>query len=67
LAAISEAALNLLAPLQAMISESGGRIFLNPDEREIEASIETMENDQHTQYLMDFIPTNLVRDRSYPR
>jgi VWFA-related protein len=53
--------------LEALSAQSGGRIFLNPGSKQIEADIETMDNDQRNQYILDFTPASLVRDRSFHR
>jgi Ca-activated chloride channel homolog len=53
--------------LEALSSQSGGRIFVNPNPKQIEADIETMDNDQRNQYLLDFTPAGLIRDRSFHR
>jgi hypothetical protein len=53
--------------LEALSAQSGGRIFLNPGPKQIEADIETMDNDQRNQYILDFTRASLIRDRSCHR
>jgi Ca-activated chloride channel homolog len=53
--------------LEALSAQSGGRIFMNPGPKQIEADIETVDNDQRNQYILDFTPASLVRDRSFYR
>lgn len=51
--------------LEALTSQSGGRIFLNPNSEQIEKDVQIMDNDQRTQYLLDFAPSKLRRDGSF--
>jgi Ca-activated chloride channel homolog len=53
--------------LEALSSESGGRIFLKPSKEQIAKDVDILDNDLRTQYLLDFMPPKLIRNGSYHR
>jgi len=51
--------------LEELTSKSGCRIFLNPNEKQIEKDVSTMDSDQRSQYRLEFAPADLHRDGSF--
>ena len=50
---------------QLLTSKSGGRTFLNPDEKQIEKDVSIMDSHQRSQYRLEFAPADLHRDGSF--
>jgi VWFA-related protein len=51
--------------LEELTSKSGGRLFLNPNGKQIERDVATMDDDQRSQYRLEFSPSDLRRDGSF--
>jgi hypothetical protein len=51
--------------LEERTSKSGGRLFLNVNREQIERDVATMDEDQRSQYRLDFSPSGLRRDGSF--
>jgi VWFA-related protein len=51
--------------LEELVTKSGGRIFYKPNDEQIEADLQMIENDQRSQYRLAYRPLDLKRDGSF--
>lgn len=51
--------------LEELVSQSGGRIFYQPNDEQVERDMATMESDMRSQYRMVYTVPGLVRDGSF--
>ena len=53
--------------LEELVSQSGGRIFYQPNDEQVERDLATMERDMRSQYRMVYAMPGLIRDGAFHR
>jgi Ca-activated chloride channel family protein len=53
--------------LNELVTKSGGRLFLNPNDDQILKDVQTIDADQRNQYRLVYKPSNLIADGSFHR